>query len=108
MKKTKKILIRTLKWIGAFVALFFGGLIEAEIYNQFMIANSGSSYQSGWHFVSVFAVIIPISVLSGIIALFGNMKRFISSPLKIWTVSSQSMMFFFWFQYIFNIIIGFV
>ena len=102
----KKFLLRSLKWIGAFFALLGAGFVWAEIYNQFQLAKNFGSYQSGWHFVAVFTVIVPISVLSGIIALFGNMKRFTSSPLRIWTVSSQGMMFFLWFLFIVMVLVS--
>ena len=42
--KTK--VIRILKWIGAFLALFVAGIVEAEIYNQIALRSS-ESYQSG-------------------------------------------------------------
>ncbi|MDC0185825.1 hypothetical protein OAK03_03235 [Gammaproteobacteria bacterium] len=100
--KTK--VIRILKWVGAFLALFITGIVEAEIYNQIALRSS-ESYQSGWHFVSVFAVLVPISVLSGVIALFGNMKRFTSSPLRLFTIWSQGFMFFFWFNFIAMILV---
>ena len=100
----KEILLRGLMWIGSFFALLIAGLVEAEIYNQLQEATS-ESYQSGWHFVSVFMVLIPIAILSGIIASFGNIERIKSSPLRLFTMWSQGFMFFFWFQYIVNIII---
>ena len=102
----KKKVLRILKWIGAFFALFVAGILEAEIYNQLMMNGLGSeSYQSGWHFVSVFAVLLPITILSGIIASFGNMEKIKSSPLRLFTMWSQGFMFFFWFQYIVNILV---
>ena len=96
--------IRILKWVGAFLALFIAGIVEAEIYNLIALRSS-ESYHSGWHFVSVFAVLVPISVLSGVIALFGNMKRFTSSPLRLFTIWSQGFMFFFWFNFIAMILV---
>ena len=102
----KKKVLRILKWIGAFFALFVAGILEAEIYNQLMMNGLGSeSYQSGWHFVSVFMVLLPITILSGIIASFGNMEKIKSSPLRLFTMCSQGFMFFFWFQYIVNILV---
>ena len=97
----KIFLLRTLMWIGAVGFLIIAGLAEAEIYNQIMLSGLGSeSYQSGWHFVSVFMAMIPILILSSILAAFGNMERVKSSPLKLFTITSQCFMFFLWLIYI--------
>ena len=104
--KLKEVLLRSLKWIGVIAVLPVAGCVEAEIYNYVQEAGLGSdSYQSGWQFVQVVYLMIPVLIASSVVALFGNMKRIKWTPLRLFLISSQAFMGFYWFMTILQVTI---
>ena len=94
MKKIKlgRLLERILKWVAAFILLLVTGILGSQVWRAIAEAQEPGYDAGGWEVFGVvyaMAIIIPVSSL---LALFGNMKAIKSSPLRIWTLSSQVLM----------------
>ena len=94
MKKIKlgRLLERILKWVAAFILLLVTGILGSQVWRAIAEAQEPGYDAGGWEVFGVvyaMAIIIPVSSL---LALFGNIKAIKSSPLRIWTLSSQVLM----------------
>ena len=80
-------------WTAVILMVPVMGMIYAEIYNQIQLNYGPESYQSGWHFVSVFMVTPFIYFAGGI---YGLIVYFIKKDgkkgLKWFAIGSQIFM----------------
>ena len=86
------LLKRILKWLTAFILLLVTGVLGSQVWRAIAEAQEPGYDAAGFEIFGVvyaMAIIIPVSSL---LALFGNMKAIKSSPLRIWTLSSQVFM----------------
>ena len=94
MKKIKlgRLLKRILKWVAAFILLLVTGVLGSQVWRAIAEAQEPGYDAGGWEVTGVIFAMYFIIPVSSFLALFGNIKRIKSSPLRIWTVSSQVLM----------------